>query len=56
MIIIKASIQQRNGTYTHTDTHTHTHTPKLVWEHEDDAVLWNQGVHTDREITEIRQI
>jgi hypothetical protein len=31
--------------------HTHTHTPKLVCEHEDVTVLWNQGVRTDREVT-----
>jgi hypothetical protein len=33
----------------HTHTHTHTHTP--VCEHEDVTVLWNQGVHTDTEVT-----
>jgi len=31
-------------------THTHTHMPKPVYEQED-AVLWNQGVHTNREVT-----
>jgi hypothetical protein len=30
---------------------TGTHTPKPLYEHEDVTVLWNQGVHTDREIT-----
>jgi hypothetical protein len=28
-----------------------THPPKPVCEHEDVTVLWNQGVHTDREVT-----
>jgi hypothetical protein len=28
-----------------------THTPKPVCEHEDVTVLWNQGVHTDGEVT-----
>jgi hypothetical protein len=32
----------------------HTHTP--VCEHEDVTVLWNQGVHTDRELRQIGQI
>jgi hypothetical protein len=27
------------------------HTPKPVCEHEDVTVLWNQGVHTDRDVT-----
>jgi len=54
IIIVKASKQQRKGTHRHTHTQTHTHTPKLVWEHEDDTVLWNQAVHTDREVTENR--
>jgi hypothetical protein len=27
------------------------HTTKPVCEHEDVTVLWNQGVHTDREVT-----
>jgi hypothetical protein len=27
------------------------HTPKPVCENEDVTVLWNQGVHTDREVT-----
>jgi len=31
--------------------HTHTHTPKPVYEHEDDTVLWNQAIQTDREVT-----
>jgi hypothetical protein len=30
---------------------TDTHTPKPVCEHEDATVLWNQAVHTDREVT-----
>jgi hypothetical protein len=30
---------------------THTHTPKPVCEYEDVTVLWNQGVHADREVT-----
>ena len=30
---------------------THTHTPKSVCEQEDVRVLWNQAVHTDREVT-----
>ena len=29
----------------------HTHTHKPVREHEDVTMLWNQGVHTDREVT-----
>jgi hypothetical protein len=29
----------------------YTHTPKPVCEHEDVNVLWNQWVHTDREVT-----
>jgi hypothetical protein len=37
--------RQLNGKH----THTHTHTP--VCEHEDVTLLWNQGVHTDREVT-----
>ena len=28
-------------------SHTHTQTPK----HDDATTLWNQGVHTDREVT-----
>jgi len=32
------------------NTHTHTHTHKPVCEHEDDTVIWNQGVNTDREV------
>jgi hypothetical protein len=31
--------------------YTHPHTPKPVCEHEGVAVLWNQGVHKDREVT-----
>jgi hypothetical protein len=27
------------------------HTPKPVCEHEDVTALWNQGVHTDRDVT-----
>jgi len=34
----------------HTHTHTHSHTPKPVCKHKDITVLWNQGVHTDREV------
>jgi len=30
---------------------THAHTPKPLSEHEDVTVLWNQGVHKDREVT-----
>jgi len=30
--------------------HTHTHTHKPEYEHEDDTVIWNQAVHTDREV------
>jgi hypothetical protein len=30
---------------------THTHMPKPVYEQEDVTVLWNQAVHTDREVT-----
>jgi hypothetical protein len=41
--------------YTHTHTHVHarahTHVPKPVCEHEEVTVLWNQAVHTDREVT-----
>ena len=29
----------------------HTHMPKPVYEEGDVAVLWNQAVHTDREVT-----
>jgi len=29
----------------------HTHMPKLVYEEGDVTVLWNQAVHTDREVT-----
>ena len=29
----------------------YTYTSKPVCELEDDTVLWNQGVHTDREVT-----
>jgi hypothetical protein len=29
----------------------HTHKPKPVCAHEDVTVLWNQGVHTEREVT-----
>ena len=34
-----------NGTY------TQRHMPKPVYEKEDVTVLWNQAVHTDREVT-----
>jgi len=37
--------------YTHTHTHTHTHMSKPVCEEGDVTVLWNQAVHTDREVT-----
>jgi len=30
--------------------HTHTHMPRPVYELEDVTVLWNQAVHTDREV------
>ena len=30
---------------------THTHMPKPVYEEGDVTVLWNQAVHTDREVT-----
>jgi hypothetical protein len=43
--------------HAHTHVHMHTraqppttHTHKPVCEHEDVTVLWNQGVHTDREV------
>ena len=29
----------------------YTHTPKPMYEQEDVTVLWNQAVHTDREVT-----
>jgi len=29
---------------------THTHKHESVCEHEDDTVIWNQAVHTDREV------
>ena len=29
----------------------HTHAPKPVYEEGDVTVLWNQAVHTDREVT-----
>jgi hypothetical protein len=32
-------------------THTHTHMSKPVYEEGDVTVLWNQAVHTDREVT-----
>ena len=38
---------QSNGLH----THTHTHMPKPVCEEGDVTVLWNQAVHTDREVT-----
>jgi len=38
-------------THTHTHKHTHTHTHKPICDDEDVAVLWNQGVHTDTEVT-----
>ena len=40
-------------TYTHTYTHTNTHTltPQPAYEEEDVTVLWNQAVHTEREVT-----
>jgi hypothetical protein len=28
----------------------HSHVPKLVCQHEDITVLWNQGIQTDREV------
>jgi hypothetical protein len=31
--------------------YTHTHTPKSMYEQVDVTVLWNQTVHTDREVT-----
>jgi len=31
-------------------THTHTHTPKPLCEHEDVTLLWDKGVHTDKEV------
>ena len=31
--------------------HTHTHMLKSVYEERDVTVLWNQAVHTDREVT-----
>ena len=34
--------------------YTHTHVPGPVYEQEDVTVLWNQAVHTDREVTENR--
>jgi hypothetical protein len=30
---------------------THPYTPKPVCEHKGITVLWNQGIHTDREVT-----
>ena len=32
----------------------HTHMPKAVYEKGDVTVLWNQAVHTDREVTSNR--
>ena len=43
---------KRHKWFTHTQTHTHTHKP--VYEEGDVTVLWNQTVHTDREVTENR--
>jgi hypothetical protein len=34
----------------------YTHTSKLVCEHEDMTVLWNQGVNTDRELFSNQQM
>ena len=31
-------------------THAHTRMPRPVYEQEDVTVLWNQAVHTDREV------
>ena len=31
--------------------HTDTHMPKPMYEKGDVTVLWNQAVHTDREVT-----
>ena len=42
-------IESTNGMHTH--THTPTHMPKPVYEEGDVTVLWNQSVHTDREVT-----
>ena len=36
--------------------HTHTHMPKPVYEEADVTVLWNQAVHTDREVTANRPV
>jgi sugar (pentulose or hexulose) kinase len=32
----------------------HAHIPQPVYEEEDVSVLWNQAVHTDREVTKNR--
>jgi len=39
-------IETTDRWYTHTHTYTHKHTND-----DDVAVLWNQGVHTDTEVT-----
>ena len=36
--------------HTHTHTHTHTHMSNAVYEEGAVEVLWNQAVHTDREV------
>ena len=50
------SIYKTLGTETSDKWHTHTHAsaPKPVCEHANVTVLWNQAVHTDREVTSNR--
>ena len=46
--ICKAPTRHWNDTCTCTHAHARTHKP--VCEHEDVTVLWNQGVHIDRDV------
>jgi hypothetical protein len=44
-------VHAHKKTHIHTkNTHIHKLAPKPVCEHEDMTVLWNQGVHKDREL------
>jgi hypothetical protein len=48
---MKSGRHRNDRQMVHAHTHTHTHTHKPVYEQEDVIVLWNQAVHTDREVT-----
>jgi hypothetical protein len=39
----------------HRNDKWYTHAPKPVCEQEDATILWNQGVHTVKEVTASRQ-